>query len=83
MVASSFRHIEGGGGGGAKSCTLSRRGGGAKSFGITIFPFCSPALPIINDQSQSICESMKSILKRKSMTGSIYGEKAKLTSKPN
>ena len=26
-------------------------GGGAKSFGPAIFPFCSPPIPIINDQS--------------------------------
>ena len=32
------------GGGGAKSFTLSQ-GGGAKSFGPTIFPFCSPPSP--------------------------------------
>ena len=57
-VAWSLSHIVGGGRvnfqlfkrGGAKSFTLSW-GGGAKSFGPAIFPFCSPPLPVINDQS--------------------------------
>ena len=38
---------------GANKVVSCLEGGGAKSFGPTIFPFCSPPFPIINDQSLS------------------------------
>ena len=57
-----------GGGGGHKILPLfkRRRGAkmfypvlraGAKSFGPTIFPFCSPSLPVINDRSLKLISS--------------------------
>ena len=61
VVAQSFSHIEGRvqkdptlKGGGVKSFKLSGGGGGAKRFRPAIFPFCSPPLPVINDQSLSL-----------------------------
>ena len=51
------------GGGGAESFHPLKGGrekfypvlrGGAKSFGPVIFPFCSPLLPVINDQSLNV-----------------------------
>ena len=47
-IACSFSHIEGGGGaqqistGGTHKVLPHLEGGGAKSFGPAIFPFCSP-----------------------------------------
>ena len=42
-----------GGGGTGKVSQLSQGGGegGARSFGLVIFPFCSTPLPVINDRS--------------------------------
>ena len=47
-----------GGGGGREQFypALGGKGGGAKSFILAIFPFCSPPpLPVINDQSLTMC----------------------------
>ena len=41
-------------GGGSLSCI---DGGGAKSFGAAIFPFCSPLLPAIIDQSLNVTKT--------------------------
>ena len=41
-------------GGGAQKVVPCLEGGGAKSFGPVIFPFCSPFLPVINDQSLGV-----------------------------
>ena len=62
VVAYSFSHSDGGGAqkvstlskGGAQKvlpCLEGRGGGGANKFEPAIFPFCSPPLPVINDQS--------------------------------
>ena len=66
MGVGSFSHTEWGGGGskrfphfkqGARGGSkmfnpvLRREGGGAKSFRLTIFPCCSPHLPVITDRS--------------------------------
>ena len=48
--ALSFHSLKGGG---ARNVLPCLEGGGAKSFGPAIFPFCSPPLPVINDQSLS------------------------------
>ena len=44
----SFHSLKGGA---RKVLPCLEGGGGAKSFGPAIFPFCSPPLPVINDQS--------------------------------
>ena len=63
-VAWCFSHIVGGA---RKVLPCLEGGGGAKSFGPAIFPFCSPPLPVINDQSlttnfsQNVTEPSKGI----------------------
>ena len=49
----SVHPLKGGGGGGRKKVYPVFRGGGGGSFRSAIFPFCSPPLPVINDQSLS------------------------------